>query len=70
MYNMENDYKFQRVRLNIRWVDYQRIRAVFPAMREESAQSYFRRLALWIQTFKGIGEVIADDLQYKMEKLK
>ena len=67
---MKNEYKYQRIRLNIRWVDYQRIRAVFPAMREESAMSYFRRFALWVQTFKGIGEVVADDLQDKMEKLK
>ena len=57
MYNMENEYKFQRVRLNIRWVDYQRIRHVFPAMKGESVMSYFRRFALWVQTFKGIGEI-------------
>jgi len=50
-------YKFERVCLNIRWVDYQRIRAVFPPLREESAQAYFRRFALWVQTFKGIGEI-------------
>ena len=54
---MKNEYKFERVRLNIRWVDYQRIRAVFPAYKGESVMSYFRRFALWIQTFKGIGEI-------------
>ena len=50
-------YNFKQVVIRFRWVDYQRIRAVFPAQREETAVSYFRRLALWLQTFKGIGEI-------------
>ena len=54
---MENGYKFERVRLNIRWVDYKRIRSVFPAYKNESVADYFRRFALWVQTFKGIGEI-------------
>ena len=54
---MKNEYKFEQKIIRMRWVDYQRIRAVFPAMRAETMQSYFRRFALWIQTFKGIGEI-------------
>lgn len=42
-------YKFARVRLNIRWVDYMRLRHIFPAVRGESVASYFTRLAMWLK---------------------
>lgn len=45
----ENRYKFERVYLNVRWVDYVKIRQAFPAYRNESVASYFMRLALWSQ---------------------
>ena len=45
---MTNGYKFERVRINIRWIDYVRLKHSFPAERGESAMSYFRRLALYL----------------------
>ena len=42
-------YNFLMVKLLIRWVDYERIRSVFPSERGESAASYFRRLGLWLK---------------------
>lgn len=43
-------YKFQMIQVKFRWVDYCRIRHTFPAEQGESAASYFRRLAKWLQT--------------------
>jgi len=36
--------------LRVYWADYLKIRKIFPAMREESVASYFRRFALWLKT--------------------
>ena len=45
-------YKYLMVKVIFRWVDYERIKAVFPAQRDESASSYFQRLAMWLKTLK------------------
>ena len=38
-------YKYLQVQVRFRWVDYEKIRSVFPAFKDESAASYFKRLA-------------------------
>lgn len=57
-----NNYKFIRVRLNIRWVDYCRIRAVFPALKGESVCDYFRRFALWLEVNKELRETLKNGM--------
>ena len=42
-------YKFDRVQLRIRWVDYEKIRHIFPPMENESCANYFMRFAIWLQ---------------------
>jgi hypothetical protein len=42
-------YKFEMVIPMMRWVDFQRIRHIFPGVRGESMPHYFRRLALWLK---------------------
>lgn len=41
-------YKFLMCRLQIRWVDYIRLKNIFPQTSHESASSYFRRLSLFL----------------------
>ena len=50
-------YKFDMVKVQFRWVDYEKIRAIFPAFKGESAQAYFRRLADRLQVLHREGEI-------------
>lgn len=54
MINKSKDkrYKFAMVTAKFRWVDFVRIKYIFPAEKGESAASYFRRLALWLKNSK------------------
>lgn len=45
-----NGFETQTVRM--RWIDYARIRAVYPPLENETAFNYFRRLALWLKENK------------------
>ena len=45
-------YRYLMVKLTIRWVDYERLRDIFPAQRDESASSYFTRLAFFLKEYK------------------
>ncbi len=45
----EPAYKFEQVKFRIRWVDYMKLRNIFPTEKGESAASYFKRLAKWLQ---------------------
>lgn len=53
----DDRYKFQMVRIVARWVDWCRIREVFPAFKDESAKDYIKRLADKLQLMHQRGEI-------------
>ena len=50
-------YKYAMVKVQFRWVDYEKIRGVFPAFRGESANDYFKRLAEKLTKMHMEGEI-------------
>ena len=42
---------FKSITVRMRWIDYVRMKAVFPAYEDESAFSYFRRMALFLKKY-------------------
>ena len=49
---MVTRYNFQSITLRMRWIDFVRIKHVFPQFDNEPAWLYFRRLALWLKEKK------------------
>jgi hypothetical protein len=45
-------YNYLMVKVQFRWVDWERLRDIFPADRGESASDYFQRMAKWLQEKK------------------
>lgn len=48
-----NKYKFKQVVARFYWKDFKKIIKTFPALRGESAASYFQRLAHHLQNVNG-----------------
>ena len=53
----DDRYAFDMVKVQMRWVDYAKIRAVFPAFKGESARAYFQRLADRLQVLHKEGDI-------------
>ena len=46
-------YKYEQFMMRVRWVDYCRLRHIFPvAYKDEPAHIYFRRLVLYLKEKK------------------
>ena len=49
---MVTRHKFESITIRMRWIDFVRIKKVYPEFPNETAQSYFRRLAMWLKEQK------------------